>query len=89
MAAENDKTPGNGNLGLKGVWAQMTNMTAVLLICLIFYQDRHAALDAAREDRQMFREELRGMHEDSQKQWQAIHQLTIAIKALTEKETKK
>ncbi len=67
----------------------MTNMTAVLLICLIFYQDRHAALDAAREDRQMFREELRGMHEDSQKHWQAIHQLTLAIKALTEKETKK
>jgi hypothetical protein len=84
-------------MGLRGVWAQIANMTAVALICVLFYEDRHAALEAAREDRQLFHTAIKDLREDgkqlwnavredSRRQWEAIQRLTAAVKALADKD---
>jgi septal ring factor EnvC (AmiA/AmiB activator) len=79
-----------GSMGLKGIWAQIANMTAVLLICLMFYQSQNAAIDSAREERVNFREELRLLHRDSARKADELHGLTESIKKLTEQvESKK
>jgi hypothetical protein len=66
------KTVIKWSLGLQGIWAQGANLTAVFLICFLFYQYQSAFLAQAREDRSIVREELNKMHEANQKQWQAI-----------------
>ena len=82
-------------MGLKGIWAQIANVAAVTLLCVMFYQDRHQGQDQAREDRALFRQTIKdqrddsdrqwqALREDSARQWQAIRQLTSAIKHLTE-----
>jgi hypothetical protein len=55
-----DRRSGSGwTMGVRGWAAQAVNVTAVALICLMFYQDRHEALKAATEDRNLYREELK------------------------------
>jgi hypothetical protein len=76
---------GNGNtMGLRGRWGSVANLTAVGLICVLFYQGQQEAYRQAREDRQMFREEMRQVHEDSRRQGAAIESLTESVRTLVE-----
>ena len=81
---QGDPPTGNWQMGLKGIFALVANCTAIGLICLMFYQDRHEAMKQAREDRQMFRDELKqirvGNHESSEKITRAVYELTNEIR---------
>lgn len=48
------------------------SLTAIGLICLMFYQDRHAALEQAKEDRVMYRQEIRESREQHDKQIRGV-----------------
>ena len=73
---------GKWSFGL-GTWGPYANLTAVALICLMFYQGTRDMQQQAREDRQMFREELRALHADNQHQQKAIHELALAVRDMT------
>lgn len=74
------------DMGLSGWLRNLANVGAVTLICLMFYQDRHQALEAAKEDRRMFRQELDRFHAGQEKHGEAIRQLTAAIKELADQQ---
>lgn len=38
-----------------GLTAKIANLGAIVLICTMFYQDRHTSLESAKEDRAMFK----------------------------------
>lgn len=84
MPTVSDTSPAQpvGTMGLRGIWAQIANITAIGLICVVFYQDRHAALEAAKEDRQLFRESVQELRRDSDRQWRAIQHLTQTVQGL-------
>lgn len=84
-----DDKPTPWSFGLRPRLLQLANMSAVGLVLLMFYQDRHQALDQAREDRQLFREAIQRLHEDSDRQWHAIRQLTTAVRRLADDATSK
>ncbi len=65
--------PRGWSMGLNGLSAAAANLTAVTLVCLMFYQLQSAALQMARDDRQMFRAELGRLHDDSQRKWESIN----------------
>jgi hypothetical protein len=71
------------NMGLKGIWATIANLTAVALVCLLFYQSQQEMYKQNREERQMFRDELRAFHEDSNRQWEAQKSLTRSVEKLS------
>jgi hypothetical protein len=81
-------TPANGNggptMGLKGIWATLANLTAIALICVLFYQSEQESRRLAREDRALFRDELSRLHDDSRRQADAIQALGEAVKTLAE-----
>lgn len=72
------------SMGLSSWAAQIANLTAVALICLMFYQDRQESLRLAREDRELFRESIKQLSETSAEQWRAIRALSTQIRALTD-----
>ena len=57
--AEEEDKPAAWSMGLRGLAGLIANCTAIGLICLMFYQDRHSTLLQYKEDRTMFREELK------------------------------
>ena len=71
-------TPG-GLLGLNGLWLQICQGGAICLICVMFYQDRHESMAAAREDRNLFRQELKEQRQALQKMADAVEQLTAEV----------
>jgi len=78
---------GNGNgysFGLQGWLKQFANLTAVGLICLMFWQAQQESYRLAREDRAMFHHELQVLHQNSRHQAEAFQQLTEAVKVLAE-----
>lgn len=84
-------------LGLgSGIWAKIANFTAVGVVLWMFLTDRHDALNMAREDRDAYRSAIeqlvsntdkrwRDLRHDSERQWQAIRDLTEAVRKLAEK----
>ena len=77
-------------MGLDGLWGKIANLTAVTLICVMFYQDWREALAVAREDRTLFRSSLTQLSKDSQdatnqarinsdRQWGAIQKNSEVI----------
>jgi hypothetical protein len=38
-----------------GIVAKIANLGAIVLICTMFYQDRHSSLESAKEDRALFK----------------------------------
>jgi hypothetical protein len=82
-----DNDPGRGNgwtMGLRGAWATVANLTAIALICVLFYQSEQESRRLAREDRELFRQELQRLHEDSRRHSEAIQLLTESVKLLAE-----
>lgn len=75
--------PNGWTMGLKGAAAAIANLTAVALICVMFYQSQLDLRAAAREDRNAYRDELRTMHTDADRQWAAIAKSQAAIDDLT------
>ena len=86
MATNDTPTNGNGSLsmGLRGIWATMANLTAIALICVLFYQSEQESRRLARDDRELFRQELSRLHDDSRRQADAIKALGQAVKTLAE-----
>jgi hypothetical protein len=86
MATNDTPTNGNGSLsmGLRGIWATIANLTAIALICVLFYQSEQESRRLARDDRTLFREELARLHEDGRRQADAIETLGHAVKMLAE-----
>lgn len=58
--------------GLSGVWQSIAQFGALGVVLLSFYQDRHSALDQAKEDRALFREELRLLRDSNSKELNAL-----------------
>jgi uncharacterized membrane protein len=81
-----DTTVGQWQMGLKGIFSLIANCTAIGLICLMFYQDRHVTLQHGREDRQMFREELREQRQYVGRLSMAIENLSMEVRKLREKQ---
>jgi hypothetical protein len=69
-------------MGLSGKAFTVANMSAIGLLCLMFYQDRHEVADLAREDRVMFREELRTLHADAKNAQGAILKIAASVESL-------
>lgn len=82
--AENEPQKPGWSMGLGGWTAQIANLTAVGLICLMFYQDRQESMKSTREDRALFRETIQKLSDASSEQWRAIRNLATQIKVLTE-----
>jgi hypothetical protein len=66
---------GNGgplvwSMGLTGVWRLVGQITAVSLICVLFYQTIHEGFRQAREDRVLFREEMASLRHELELQRQ-------------------
>ena len=91
-----DASPGGMGLG-SGVLARIANLSAILLICIMFYQDRHAALESSREDRALFRQAIDRIEQLGAKQNQehqremseqarAIRDLAEQVKRLADKQ---
>jgi len=72
------------SMGLKGVWAAMANLSAVALVCVMFYQSQGEQMRLAREDRQMFRDEMRATREERTLDRQALVQIVRSVESLTE-----
>ena len=70
------------NLGLKDWWCQFANLTAVALVCLMFWRAQGEQFKQAHDDRIMFREELVRLHEDSMRQARALQRLADEIHQL-------
>lgn len=75
-----DDKPGLWTMGLKGVVGIVANCTAIGLICLMFYQDRHTTMEQYKEDRTMFRDELREQRKAVNKLARVIEELTNEVK---------
>jgi uncharacterized protein YlxW (UPF0749 family) len=60
-------------MGLRGIWATVANVTAVVLICVLFVQQTQDQRQQAREDRDLYRSELRSLHDQSAKDLQMLH----------------
>lgn len=80
--------PERWSMGLRGWVAQVANLTAVGVLCFLFYAAQQQQFAQQREDRQMFRQELAAQREqvarDSERQWEAIRGLAEEIKRLRE-----
>ena len=74
--------PTSSIMGLTSPWLQILQGGAIVLICVMFYQDRHVALDAAREDRAMFRAELREQRQALEKVAQGLDRLAGEVEKL-------
>lgn len=72
------------SMGLDGVWKTVANLTAVGLISLLFYQLVRDMVVQIKEERTMFREELRVLREDNSREWEIIRSSERAMKELTE-----
>jgi hypothetical protein len=70
------------SMGLFGMLAQVANMSAVTLICVMFYQQVGENSRMAREDREVFREAVGQLRRDSDRQWSAIKRLTESVERL-------
>jgi hypothetical protein len=86
----NRQDTGKWTLGL-GQFTALANMTAVAVVLIMFYEAQQRFYEQSAADRQMFREELRLMHQDSQHQWDAIREnqkatsdLAAAVRDLAE-----
>jgi hypothetical protein len=62
--------PLGGAMGLTGPWRVLGQVTAVGLICVLFYQTIHEGFRQAREDRVMFREEMASLRHELEVQRQ-------------------
>lgn len=71
------------SMGLTGIIAQIANLSAVALICVMFFFERNESRNVAKEDRAMFRESIlqlsndsrvngANLRQDSDRQWRAI-----------------
>jgi hypothetical protein len=88
---------GDGNMGLgQGMVAKIANLGAIILICLMFYQDRHTTNESAKEDRAMFRSAIERIETASREQnatharemseqSKAVRELTEQVKRLVTK----
>jgi flagellar biosynthesis component FlhA len=65
--------------GLSGMPATLANITAVGLVMIMFWNLQKDSQTQARDDRQMFRDELAVMHADSQRKWEAINENQRAV----------
>jgi hypothetical protein len=83
-------------MGLKGLWGQVASMSAVGLICLMFYLQFGEMMRAAREDRLLLREAMALVRQEGERfrdqtrqeteaSRDATRRLTAAVEKLIEK----
>lgn len=71
------------SLGLRGISGIVANASAVAIIMILFWQQNQASQLQAREDRLMFREELKELRADSIRQWELIRKSSDGVQELT------
>lgn len=76
--------PALWSMGLKGLAGLIANCTAIGLICLMFYQDRHTTVEQSKEDRQMFREVLKEQRDVMRGHRNALEKITHSVDNLAE-----
>lgn len=79
------ESSGGWVFGLPKVWAACLNVGAILLICVMFWQDRQESLKTAREDRAVFKSAVERLSEASDRQGEAIRTLAVQVQRLGEK----
>src|SRR5262245_60629592 len=89
MEAPMEQKNGGLLMGLRGIWLQIAQLGALGVILVVFYQDRHASLDQAREDRLMFREELSAFRHEHRELQKVVTDNTSAIRELAREFRKK
>jgi len=59
------------NFGLRGViWSNIGNMSAMAVICVVFIWQQQDSIQQSREDRTMFREEIKALRESQVTRWE-------------------
>ncbi len=81
--AEKITVNGSGSLGLTGVWKAAANLSAAAILAGSFLYLQHEMLLQAREDRVLFREELKALRVDCAEDRKVMHNLNDSIKSLT------
>ncbi len=78
---------GNGNgwsMGIKGYLGQVANLTAVALICVMFWRSQDYVWQQAKEDRAMFTREVHVMQQEHERQREALEDLARTVGRLAE-----
>jgi hypothetical protein len=70
---QKEVSAGKGMFGLSGVFGVLGNATAMLVVVVMFWQLQGDVREQAREERTLFRDELRRMAAKSEREWQALH----------------
>lgn len=74
--------------GLQGVWLKLANISAVGLIMVVFYTDRHAALDAMKDDRAIFREESKANRQAIQDMGESMKEMAVQLRHIVSRQLK-
>jgi hypothetical protein len=75
---------GRVTLGLSGWLGQVANLTAVGIICLLFWQSQERQWEREREDRAAYAAQLEAMHRDAELDRKALLDLSRAVGALAD-----
>lgn len=69
-------------LGLSGWVGQAANLTAVALVCVMFWQSQERLWEQVREDREMFAAQLDGLRADATRGREALDSLSHSVESL-------
>jgi hypothetical protein len=72
-----------GSMGLHGMWAQIGNATAMVVIVVAFLYGLRQQFEAAAEDRQIFRQEMSLVHAEREAERQANLKVADAVRDMT------
>lgn len=78
------QAPSPHSMGLSGWAAVVANLSAVGLVCLMFWQSQTEQQRLAREDRAMFREVLTKLEDRADKDRDAHRELAKAVRQLAD-----
>ncbi len=76
------------SMGLGGIFAQVGNFGAVVVVCVMFWIQMQSSAQMARDDRVVFRDAIQQLRndfrEDSNRQWQGIREVAESNRRLAE-----
>lgn len=72
------------SMGLTGIWKTMSNVAAVTLVCVLFYILVMNLSSNVKEERELFRQEMKLARDANTKEWDAIHASERATRELAE-----
>lgn len=71
-------------MGITGTWKTVTNVAAITLVCALFYMLVMNLSQDVKEERELFRQEMKLAREANTKEWEAIHENERSVRALSD-----